>query len=200
MLKKLGLYQGKVIGEFVCDSVENIACHKYHNGIGFYYTYYTESLDTLTNETQLTEYDMQQYLGRAEDGECVGYAWHISNLKIYDKPKELGEFTKPCDHKNDCCGCKRAIYQYRRNNSYSVSNFVGCDDKITRPPQSWQYCYDWGGMAEVKNKCVEEFLQELYNHAKQGAQDNNSDFAHACNQMKTKILAKAKECGAEIEK
>ena len=54
---------GKVIGEFICDSIEVIACHKYHNGVGYDYIYYTESKDTLTNETQLTDYDMQ--IGRA---------------------------------------------------------------------------------------------------------------------------------------
>lgn len=48
-----------------------------------------------------------------------------------------------------------------------------------------EYCYDWGEMSKVKSECVEEFLQELYNHAKQGVQDDN----------RATILAQAKECG-----
>ena len=50
------------------------------------------------------------------------YAWHISDLVIYDKPRELSQFEKPRDY----------IYQsYKRRNSF----FKG----ITRPPQSWCY-------------------------------------------------------------
>ena len=46
----------------------------------------------------------------------------ISDLIIYDEPKELSEFEKPHEY----------IYQsYRRKNSF----FKG----ITRPPQSWCY-------------------------------------------------------------
>lgn len=123
---------GKVIGEFVCDKVELIACHKYHNGVGFDYTYYTESKDTLTNEAQLTDYDMQQYLGCAEDGECVGYAWHISDLKIYDTPRELGEFSI----RKKCTSCKRSGYESTAC-MYDEDCIVPVP--LTRPPQSWRY-------------------------------------------------------------
>ncbi|MGN0961305.1 MAG: hypothetical protein ACI4PF_03810 [Christensenellales bacterium] len=57
------------------------------------------------------------------------FAWHISNLKIYDKPKELSEFkfpNKPIYYEDN----KKAIYGYS----------VGC--KLTRPPQSWGYVED----------------------------------------------------------
>lgn len=123
---------GKVIGEFVCDRIEVIACHKYHNGVGYDYIYYTESKDTLTNETQLTDYDMQQYFGCAEDGESVGYAWHISDLKIYDKPKELGEFSI----RKKCTSCKRSGYESTAC-MYDEDCIVPVP--LTRPPQSWRY-------------------------------------------------------------
>jgi len=54
-----------------------------------------------------------------------GYAWHISNLVIYDKPKELSEFHKRC---NDIYGC-------------------GAMPPLTRPPQNWCYVEE----SEVKN-------------------------------------------------
>lgn len=128
--------KGKVIGEFVCDRIETIACHKYNNGVGFDYSYYTDSEDTLTDKTQLTNYDIQQYLGRAEDGECVGYAWHISDLKIYDKPKALREFRKPPCEKSEkyCENCK---YKHHDHNGE-----IYCKDDsraIIRLPQSWCY-------------------------------------------------------------
>lgn len=51
-------------------------------------------------------------------------AWHISDLVIYDKPKELSEFRKPLI-------CHRGIQN---------DNCVGCwDCEIKRPPQSWFY-------------------------------------------------------------
>lgn len=122
----------KVIGEFICDSIEVITCHKSYNGVGFDYTYYTESKDTLTNETQLTDYVMQQYLGCAEDGECVGYAWHISDLKIYDKPKELGEFQPYCNP-DTCVGCR-----YFSNGACAELTY--CSRRpLTRSFQSWGY-------------------------------------------------------------
>lgn len=58
------------------------------------------------------------------------YGWHISDLKIYDKPRELREFKKSnrdCFYadlglaKRDCPDCKNS----------------GCF--LERPPQSWCY-------------------------------------------------------------
>lgn len=56
------------------------------------------------------------------------YAWHISDLKIYDKPKELSEFRKPC--KINLPMCDRCEY-------YSTWN--GRCKNITRAPQGWCY-------------------------------------------------------------
>ena len=54
----------------------------------------------------------------------TAYFYHISNLVIYDKPKELSEFRKPivCHRgkvREDCIGC--------------------WDCELKRPPQSWCY-------------------------------------------------------------
>lgn len=56
--------------------------------------------------------------------------------KLYDKPRELGEFVKPCDWNYDCCTCKRAVYELTKA---EAKLFYGCDREITRPPQSWCY-------------------------------------------------------------
>lgn len=67
--------------------------------------------------------------------------------------------------------------------------------------ESAEQCYDSliQSSAECTSKKIQSVLQDLYNHAKYGAQDDNNDFVFACNQMKDKILAKAKECGVEIK-
>lgn len=74
---------GKVIGEFVCDKVDKIVLtargYTINNDIAY--------TNKVARESCLYFDDLQKYLG-----ENVGYAWHISDLKIYDKPRELGEF------------------------------------------------------------------------------------------------------------
>lgn len=107
---------GKVIGEFVCDYITGL---KADNIIQAYYNN--------TKETCLTDKEITRYA----NGKKVFY-WHISNLVIYDKPKELHHFFKPCG----ACDKKGT----RRCTEESTP----CRAKvITRPPQSW--CYVEGG-------------------------------------------------------
>lgn len=124
---------GKVIGEFVCDAVIPISI-EYSN---------PKSRIALKEfpYTCLTDKQIMDYLGNGGKG----YGWHISGLKIYDEPKELSEFNKPCDFNYDCFLCDRAVYDKKVITDISgkitkVNNkFIACDDVITRPPQSWCY-------------------------------------------------------------
>lgn len=61
--------------------------------------------------------------------EVVG--WHISNLKIYDKPKELDEFYKQ----------GTPTFEEYLSNTYSNGNYEALlrANRIPRPPQSWCY-------------------------------------------------------------
>ncbi len=119
-------FLGKVVGEFVCDYVRK---GRGDNAIATYYNNNQE-------ETCLTDQELIMY---ANYGKPL-YFWHISDLKIYDNPKELGEFKRPCDYANDCCICKRAIYEHSIPNCFtSELIFEGCDNSIMRPPQSWCY-------------------------------------------------------------
>ena len=120
---------GKVIGEFVCekiekfnvgslrsDVIEKLACLTYNEIINYFYK--PEELDGKTVK--------------------VGYAWHISNLKIYDKPKELGEFYR-CQCKymkrnpNLTCDC------YCELGNQSCFENGGAYKPLTRAPRSWQF-------------------------------------------------------------
>lgn len=115
--------RGKVIGEFVCCAVE-----KYDIDLGgnYYRISDKDSIQTCLDQNLLFKY------GNGRDL----YGWHISDLKIYDKPRELGEFVKPCDWNYDCCTCKRAVYELTKA---EAKLFYDCDREITRAPQSWQY-------------------------------------------------------------
>lgn len=62
------------------------------------------------------------------------YGWHISDLVIYDKPKELTEFFTPakCPYQT-ANGCTYNYYCYRAGEKQK------CGQIITRPFQSWGY-------------------------------------------------------------
>lgn len=77
------------------------------------------------------------------------YAWHIDDLKIYDKPKELSEFRKdldcddyPCNKGGKNSDCEYCYYDYSEGCQACGIDFDGehCIYKaIKRPPQSWCY-------------------------------------------------------------
>lgn len=117
---KYGYGRGKVIGEFICDKV----CMSF---IG--YMKNEPCYWDILNGSCLTKDEIMNY-GKWK----TLYGWHISDLKIYDRPRELEEFRKPCDRFLDCCTCRRLV----RN------EYMSCDNKITRPPLSWCYVEDLG--------------------------------------------------------
>lgn len=78
---------GKVIGEFICDKIDEIVPDYNPVTTKFYYGYVADTEATCLSEEELQKYGKNKSL----------YFWHISDLKIYDKPKELSEFglTRP---------------------------------------------------------------------------------------------------------
>lgn len=114
---------GSVIGEFVCDRIKPLPESIIKTDC------YDLSVDAkrIVAESCLTREEVLRYMG----DKVLLYGLHISDLKIYDKPKELGEFVKPCNHIGDCCTCKRAIFE----DDY----FTECGNLLSRPPQSWCY-------------------------------------------------------------
>ena len=122
MKSKIGVYDfeivnGKVIGEYICDEIQEWV----------FDNEYTYSYDISDDDLALTCLTQEQ-LWKYGKGKTL-YGNHISNLKIYDEPKELSEF-KQC-HKcpyGDISNC--AKHDYSCDGTY----------KLTRPPQSWCYC------------------------------------------------------------
>lgn len=96
---------GKVIGEFVC---RNMTCMQADiDSQGEKHLYNTVFIE---NRMCLTDEELFNYI---YDGKRnIGWAWSISDLVIYDKPKSIKEFYH--------YGVKRGA-------------------KVTRPPQSWCY-------------------------------------------------------------
>lgn len=134
---------GKVIGEFVCDGVLS-HCESSNADLA-------EQQGCIRRE-KLFEYSQGREL----------YGWHISDLVIYDKPKELCQFVKPnaesveellaneilCDY---CVETGRGEHAF----SSSPNGPIMCEGRfcdkayqrylddegftLYRPPQSWCY-------------------------------------------------------------
>lgn len=107
---------GMVIGEFVCDAILPISVS------------YSDTSNRIALRefpfTCLTDKQIMDYLGNGK----TGYGWHISELVVYDKPKELSEFVKYCPTLEPCEYCDMYFELEDR-----------CCNAIRRPPQSWCY-------------------------------------------------------------
>jgi predicted transcriptional regulator len=92
---------GKVIGEFVCNDIECFTTDYRAN---------QEQTDRISAQSCVSWGNLMEY---EVNSPCL-YAWHISDLIIYDEPKCLGDFHH--------CGVN---YHF--------------DPVVTKPPQSWCY-------------------------------------------------------------
>lgn len=123
---------GKVVGEFMCDRIDRMARigfdgfrwpPKYcvcNNGVN------VGPVDGVCEDACLSEDELEKYLLGNE-----GYAWHISDLLIYDQPRELEEFRRPCSNDLYCESCA----MYSQNTSICGNGVL----RLRRPPQSWCY-------------------------------------------------------------
>lgn len=119
---KYGYGCGKVIGEFVCDKVEKLEEHIEQGGL-----YYILS-DTFNEQAQLDNWELHDY-GKGK----TLYGWHISDLKIYDKPRELSEFRK-----SGFMTEEEWLFNLYPNTHCHYEAWAK-KFEITRPPQSWMY-------------------------------------------------------------
>ncbi|PWM58079.1 MAG: hypothetical protein DBX93_01930 [Oscillospiraceae bacterium] len=79
---------GKVIGEFVCDKVDTL-----FNDSGNLENYMHDILPEILKNTAMCLHEFGAYVGNRGKGKNI-YGWHISDVKIYDKPRELRDFGK----------------------------------------------------------------------------------------------------------
>lgn len=132
---------GKVVGEFVCEDILEFEENLYGE-----FSMYDDELQN----TCLTQFELVKYSG----GKTVLYGWEISDLKIYDKPKELSEF-----YIEDKASIKQCKHRFRAGQPERVTQHGGwlkggwgcikdgyttwCENclskPLTSPPQSWCY-------------------------------------------------------------
>ena len=142
---KLLISKGKVIGEFICDDINTTDVVHSDEEVGWY----VNNMHAVKGSC-LDEYDILNYCPK----EATIYGWHISDLVIYDKPKELNEFYRWTDYddsKNDkrpCSYCEHNAFDYSENCEYCAIDYDGehCVHlQMKRPPQSWCYVEKGGG-------------------------------------------------------
>ena len=107
----------KVVGEFICDRVIDLFANS---------RFWLNEDDIL--HTCLTADEIRAYANGANEL----YGWHISNLKIYDTPKELIEFHTW----KKCKSCNKSGYESTAC-IYDENCIIPA--AITKAPQSWRY-------------------------------------------------------------
>ena len=128
---------GKVIGEFVCDWVESTPLWRIKGNTGFC-AKRTNREEHLPQMACLSLEELEKYAGSVNR---LIYGWHISNLVIYDEPKELSEFYHDCGEIPKCDGCKFHCVESNESVGYyeECCSLIEYCKQITRPPQSWCY-------------------------------------------------------------
>lgn len=123
--------RGKVIGEFICDRIEYLDMDS--AGVGFWENGEFIYLKDIGWNACLTRNEFIEY----SQGKKL-YGWHISELKIYDKPKKLNDFYNICYSGCDKCEYKSWDYSYAGECKEIVCT-VSNKKPLARPPQSWCY-------------------------------------------------------------
>ena len=123
MKSKIGVYDfeivnGKVIGEYICDDIVELEYDEFEECYMFKNCYCGYTLDEILSASCLSYDAFCKYGNRKPI-----YLWHIANLKIYDEPKELGDFSQ-------------LPKNYDKMDYYTLTHNTF---RLRRPPQSWCY-------------------------------------------------------------
>lgn len=126
---------GKVIGEFICNEVEEF--HEWElSPQGKFADFERERLENFLTVACLSEEEVVRYRENLPYFKPL-YGWHISDLKIYDKPKELSEFyTIPESGSDCCCGC---VWHETPLEEMPCRTCTGERKYLYRPPQSYMF-------------------------------------------------------------
>lgn len=107
-------FLGKVVGEFTCDHIEEME----HDVADWLPKHRYDITSQVLESTCLKEEDLWNY-GKGS----LLYGWCVSNLRIYDRLKDLDELRTG---KNIAMPC-------------GYGNYNIYEQQVLRPPQSWMY-------------------------------------------------------------
>lgn len=119
---------GKVVAKFTLKDIDDF--YVFNDGLIQYWI-------ACDLEKSCVSYDdLANYIGRGKKG----YAWHIDNLEIFDKPKELSEFKSStlCSmaYKENEKFCRNVCKKWNHDLGYCRRQG---SQTLTKAPQSWCY-------------------------------------------------------------
>ena len=135
-------FSGRVMGEFVCDEISGV----FQCNSGW-----------ISENACISQSEFFDYLGIPVNThfgyDKFAYGWHISNLVIYDKPKELSDFNmidktavKACKYRERCYNNPDYTNGALLLGGYACTKKAEMDwcreckiKPLTRPPHSWCY-------------------------------------------------------------
>lgn len=146
--KRMRNINGKVVARFWCDKVETFRCiitgnlkdgffkakpycKVIEDGIANYNC--DDEFEDILKNAQITNEELAQYLGDKREpygGWYVFNAIHITQLEIFDKPKEISEFYRIV--KTDIGYCVDDIEKQKPITLNACKH-------LTRAPESWQF-------------------------------------------------------------
>jgi len=142
--------QGKVIGEFVCERIDKIGKRGINNNFDYCYlslnVFGNDDIEVEITDIQKSCIPKPELNAYGASSNCL-FAWHISNLVIYDEPKPLSDFYRICDEweKEGFTQKCRRCNNYERNDADMC--YVCCVEgefPVSRAPQSWCYVEELG--------------------------------------------------------
>ena len=130
-----GMFKGgKIVGEFICRKID---IHSIRDLV------IKEDAESALKGTCLDKADVLRYIGYSSGTDVYAkpymfYGWRITDLVVYDKPRELSEFRTPCKMREMLCGiCDYAVHGMD-------GDLIDCNTSLERPPQSWCYIEEGG--------------------------------------------------------
>lgn len=129
---------GKVIGAFVCDKIERV---------NIPYPAYQNELDKrFIEKSCVSYYGLHRYASQNALRDDLLF-WHISDLEIYDKPRNLHMFCRfnfKSLYGTNICGNTKCE-NYIPSDSWMQPPECAIDGcYLKRPPQSWCYVEELG--------------------------------------------------------
>lgn len=126
--------KGRVIGEFICDNIRRI---------GPEYCVVKEDIESAISGSLLTVPQVKDYAGWKSGMSYADlkdlYGWHISDLKIYNQPKDIMCFHRAVEENE--LWCKKCAIGKKKD--VHCAFCYGLDGlRLRRPPQSWCYVED----------------------------------------------------------
>lgn len=161
--------KGKVVAEFTLNKITThlynfIDCEEQKS-----YNFLVEDVKNAGFNTEIDGLlDFDEFVEEYGKGKPL-YAWHIEDLKVYDKPKELGEFRRrnKCHYSNYEDGCCFECCTF-----YDLGECDGQYSKIERPPQSWCYVEYDKRISDISG--LKKDIDDLFGKSKKEKKNNEN--------------------------